>query len=125
MLKFILANLTFGTSVFYREGGLSILSLSGVSLIGGSTVYVGCSRMVYPVAGRDEAELLKETSEESMSGKYEPLVIMNSVLTEEIHKTMAEAASEHLPTVEPPNKGHFGANSFVPCKEVVPISEVK
>ena len=26
-------------------------------------------------------------------------------------------------TVEPPNKGHFGANSFVPCREVVPISE--
>ena len=39
---------------------------------------------------------------------------------------------KHLPTicsqantVEPPNKGHFGANSFVPCREVVPISEVK
>ena len=28
-------------------------------------------------------------------------------------------------TVEPPNKGHFGANSFVPCREAVPISEVK
>ena len=28
-------------------------------------------------------------------------------------------------TVEPPNKGHFGANSSVPCREVVPISEVK
>ena len=27
-------------------------------------------------------------------------------------------------TVEPPNKGHFGAYSFVPCREVVPISEV-
>ena len=27
-------------------------------------------------------------------------------------------------TVEPPNKGHFGANRFVPCREVVPISEV-
>ena len=27
--------------------------------------------------------------------------------------------------VEPLNKGHFGANSFVPCREVVPISEVK
>ena len=29
------------------------------------------------------------------------------------------------PTMEPPNKGHFGANSFVPCREVAPISEVK
>ena len=28
-------------------------------------------------------------------------------------------------TVEPLNKGHFGANSFVPRREVVPISEVK
>ena len=28
-------------------------------------------------------------------------------------------------TVEPPNKGHFGANSLVPCREVVPILEVK
>ena len=27
-------------------------------------------------------------------------------------------------TVEPPNKGHFEANSFIPCREVVPISEV-
>ena len=27
-------------------------------------------------------------------------------------------------TVEPPNKGQFGANSFVPCRVVVPISEV-
>ena len=28
-------------------------------------------------------------------------------------------------TVEPPNKGHFGTNSFVPSREVVPILEVK
>ena len=27
--------------------------------------------------------------------------------------------------VEPQNKGHFVANSFVPCRGVVPISEVK
>ena len=27
-------------------------------------------------------------------------------------------------TVGPPNKGHFGGNNFVPCREVVPISEV-
>ena len=30
----------------------------------------------------------------------------------------------HVHTVEPPNKGHFGANSFVTCREVFPISEV-
>ena len=28
-------------------------------------------------------------------------------------------------TVEHLNKGHFGANSCVSCREVVPISEVK
>ena len=27
--------------------------------------------------------------------------------------------------VEPLNKGHYGAKDFVPCREVVPISEVK
>ena len=28
-------------------------------------------------------------------------------------------------TVEPPNKGHYEAKEFVPCREVVLISEVK
>ena len=28
-------------------------------------------------------------------------------------------------TVEPLNKGHYEAKDFVPCREVVPISEVK
>ena len=36
-----------------------------------------------------------------------------------------EGRWERENTVELPNKGHFGANSFVPCREVVPISEVK
>ena len=31
----------------------------------------------------------------------------------------------HMTTVEPPNKGHFGVNSFVPRREVIPITEVK
>ena len=40
------------------------------------------------------------------------------------------AVRPHFPTlvcvstVESPNKGHFGGNTFVPCKEVVPISKV-
>ena len=38
--------------------------------------------------------------------------------------TRSGLSSAHI-SVEPPNKGHFGANSFVPCREVVPISEVK
>ena len=29
-----------------------------------------------------------------------------------------------IATVEPPNKGHFGVNSFVPCREVVSSSEM-
>ena len=28
-------------------------------------------------------------------------------------------------TVEPPNMGHFGGKNVVPCREVVPISDVK
>ena len=32
---------------------------------------------------------------------------------------------DHHNTVEPPNKGHFGANGFVHYSEVVPISGVK
>ena len=28
-------------------------------------------------------------------------------------------------TVEPSNKGHYGTNDFVHCREVIPISEVK
>jgi hypothetical protein len=30
---------------------------------------------------------------------------------------------EDVYTVEPPNKGHHETNDFVPCREVVPISE--
>ena len=41
------------------------------------------------------------------------------------HITQVTTGSMSNITVESPNKGHFGANSFVPCKEVVPISEVK
>ena len=29
------------------------------------------------------------------------------------------------PTVEPPNRGHFGASHVVLCREVVPFSEVQ
>ena len=50
--------------------------------------------MVYPVAGREEAGL--QETEETTSGKYEPLVHMNQVLSEEIRKTVAETASEPL-----------------------------
>ena len=53
-----------------------------------------CSRMVYPVASREEGG--GEGGDESngtMSGKYEPLVHMNTVLTEETKKTMADIAA--------------------------------
>ena len=32
--------------------------------------------------------------------------------------------SLHVPTVKPPNRGHFGDGPFVPCREVVLFSEV-
>ena len=37
----------------------------------------------------------------------------------------AALASWLVDTVEPPNEGHYEANYFVPCREVVPISEGK
>ena len=43
----------------------------------------------------------------------------------EVKKAKDKVRHRNMLTVEPPNKGHFGANSFVPCREVVPISEVK
>ena len=41
------------------------------------------------------------------------------------HLSFTEHDLHTIYTVEPPNRGHFGANSFVPCREVVLISEVK
>ena len=42
---------------------------------------------------------------------------------------LSSASNLYLPpistTVEPLNKGHYGTNDFVLCREVVPISEVK
>ena len=53
-----------------------------------------------------------------------------------VKKILSKGADPNIPnmvscffinkdTVEPPNKGHYGANGFVPCREIVPISEVK
>ena len=42
-----------------------------------------------------------------------------------LHSTVSAQWTIRSNTVEPPNKGHFGANSFVACRDVVPISEVK
>ena len=53
--------------------------------------------MVYPVAGKEEADL--QDSEQMSSGKYEPLVHMNALLSEEIRKTMAEVAGEYIVTL--------------------------
>ena len=43
---------------------------------------------------------------------------------EEAEKVLLYSRYQKQCTVEPLNKGHFGANSLVPCREVVPISEV-
>ena len=37
---------------------------------------------------------------------------------------MPQTLSSTIHTGELLNKGHYGANNFVPCREVVPISEV-
>ena len=65
-----------------------------------------------------------------------PLALLSEVrLVEYYHQMTAGDLSYHqtlethtqrisLTTVEPPNKGHYGGG-FVPCREVVLISEVK
>ena len=45
-------------------------------------------------------------------------------LTERYKQHGEVSCKENPCTAEPPNKGHFGANSFVLCREVIPISEV-
>ena len=36
-----------------------------------------------------------------------------------------EVITKYGITVEPPNKGHIGGNNVIPCRGVVPMSEVK
>ena len=59
---------------------------------------------------------------------YIPHFVIDTIILELCVKTL-KLNQKHMRiavyTVEPPNKGHFGANNFVPCREVVPISEVK
>ena len=72
---------------------------------------------------------------EERENKYCSLAVVNKysyVLADSLcPKYNISLANGHLPpevythTVEPPNKGPFGANSFGPYREVVPISEVK
>ena len=46
------------------------------------------------------------------------------------HPRIGQPQKDKLPspnvsiTLEPPNKGHYGANDIVPCREGVPISRV-
>ena len=64
-----------------------------------------------------------------------PVIAVSAVQYGEFHYTVEPPNMGHFgATVEPPNMGHFwgysgasehGANSFVPCREVVLISEVK
>ena len=48
--------------------------------------------MVYPVASREEVNV-HDLQDEMTSGKYEPLVHMNALLSEEVRKTMADITS--------------------------------
>ena len=46
------------------------------------------------------------------------------ILDHNLKEREREMNFQKMSTLEPLKKGHFGANSFVPCREVVPISEV-
>lgn len=48
--------------------------------------------MVYPPVSAEEAG--RRDLAEMTSGKYEPLVYMNALLSEEVQKTMTEVAGE-------------------------------
>ena len=62
----------------------------------------------------------KETNTETPGNTIAPTVAWNRAKNYD-----SEETAGYVCTVEPPNKGHFGGNNFVPCREVVPISEVK
>jgi transcription initiation factor TFIIH subunit 3 len=72
----------------------SYLLLQQTNSVAVCLCYPGGSRMVYPVAGKEEASL--QDPEQMSSGKYEPLVHMNALLGEEIRKTMAEIAGQQV-----------------------------
>lgn len=50
--------------------------------------------MVYPVTGMEEAD--HQDQSQTMSGKFEPLVHMNTLLSEQIRKTMSETAGRYM-----------------------------
>ena len=50
--------------------------------------------MVYPVAGKEGSELHDVGDNNMASGKYEPLVHMNTLLTEQVRQTMADTSSK-------------------------------
>ena len=54
-------------------------------------------------------------------------VLPKEILGENFRKRLLNNSSSYINfnTVEPSNKGHYEANSFFPCREVVPISDVK
>ena len=53
------------------------------------------------------------------------ILYLRTVFWERKHVIMYKFQRSTAYTEEPSNKEHFEANSFVPCREVVPISEVK
>lgn len=57
-------------------------------------VHVDCSQMLYPVLGKEEPD--HQDQSQMMSGKYEPLVHMNALLSEQIRKAMSETAGKYV-----------------------------
>ena len=73
-------------------------------------------------ANKPETAVQSSTSFFSWNHMVDCFIEVNSLL---IFTHTPTRCRVQLYTVEPPNKGHYGANDFVPCREVVLISEVK
>jgi hypothetical protein len=78
------------------------------------------------------AQTLQQTFEFRTVDAEEVEVQLVLILTHTTHEVTPSPHLKHnmncahvYTTVGHPNKGHYGANNFILCKKVVPISEVK
>ena len=74
------------------------------------------------------ARLQEYTDQDSAAAELSAALFLSSTLSSppqsNAYSTLTSLVEQYksITTVEPPNKGHWGS---VPCREVVPISEVK
>lgn len=67
--------------------------------------------MVYPVPGREKLDM---DDPRLVTGKFEPLVHLNAILSEEVQRAMAESAGDHSPVVRVESKAGVFPNAASP-----------